>query len=70
MSMRCSNCQKGQVPAAGRAAKNGLCCACDRAENGHQQPEDRAPKIIRRMMIRHQINEETARQFLEIEEKE
>lgn len=69
MSMICRRCLNGQVPAAGRASKNGLCCACDRAENGPQSLEDKAPKVIRRLMVRHQIDEETARQILEVEEK-
>lgn len=68
--MLCSHCGIGQVPAAGRAADNGLCCKCDRLLNGHQSLQEKAPKVIRRIQGRYQVDAETAQLLLALDEED
>jgi len=44
MAIKCKSCSDGQVPATGRAAEQGLCCKCDRIQNGPQTQEEKAIK--------------------------
>lgn len=42
----CWRCKTRNVPADGRAARNGLCCKCDRELNGQQNESEKSDKQI------------------------